>query len=195
MMGQIEIVYQDRILKITKCLTEKGKNKYKIEITDGRFCRNWEEYFTNDEQARESAQQKFRKFCNKRKRRDFKMGNESKQEIESAVSEAMTKFLKEQMGEQAEAVITQVVGDTIIVRFKGVLPPAERHLAKAQEGVKLMKELKLKLIERARPLLEVMIRNLTDAEVIDVHSSFNVETGERVEVFTLDKDLEKTCQA
>ena len=119
----------------------------------------------------------------------------SKQEIESAVSEVMSKFLKEQMGEQAKGVTTQLVGNTIIVRFKGVLPPAERHLAKDQEGMKLIKELKEKLIERAKPLLEVMIKNLADAEVIDIHSSFDVGTGERIEIFTLDKDLEKTCQA
>ena len=123
------------------------------------------------------------------------MDGKSKQEIESAVSQAMTKFLKEQMSEQAEMVITQVVDDTIIVRFKGVLPPAERHMIKNQEGERLIKELKGKLIERAKPLLEVMIRNLTETEVIDIHSSFNVETGEYIEVFTLDKDLEKTCQA
>lgn len=123
------------------------------------------------------------------------MGNKTKQETESAVSEALTKFLKEQMGEQAEAVITQVVGDTIIVRFKGILPPAERHMAKDQEGERLIKELKARLIERAKPLLETLIKNLTEAEVIDIHSSFNVETGERIEIFTLDKDLEKTYQA
>lgn len=123
------------------------------------------------------------------------MSGKSKQEIENAVSQVMIKFLKEQMGEQAEAVITQVVGDTIIVRFKGVLPPAERHLAKNQEGKRLIREMKEKLIERAKPLLEVMIQNLTEAEVVDIHSSFDVETGERIEIFTLNKDLEKACQA
>lgn len=122
------------------------------------------------------------------------MDGKSKQEIESAVSEEMTKFLKEQMGEEAEAVTTQAVGDTIIIRFKGILPPAERNLARNQEGVKLLEELKAKLIERAKPLLETMIKNLTDAEVIDIHSSFDAETGERIEIFTLDKDLEKTYQ-
>jgi uncharacterized protein YbcI len=119
----------------------------------------------------------------------------SKQEIESAVSEAMTKFLKEQMGEQAEAVITQVVGETIIVRFRGILPPSERHMAKDQEGMRLIKELKEKLTERAKPLLEAMIKHLTEAEVVDIHSSVNIETGERIEIFTLDKDLEKISQS
>jgi uncharacterized protein YbcI len=122
------------------------------------------------------------------------MDGRSKQAIESAVSQVMDKFLKEQMGEQAEAVITQVVGDTIIVRFKSVLPPAERHLAKGEEGIRLIKELKEKLIERAKPLLEALIGDLTKAEVVDIYSSFDPETGERIEVFTLDRDLEKTRQ-
>ena len=122
------------------------------------------------------------------------MGGKSKQEIENAVSQVMAKFLKEQMGEEAAAVITQVVGDTIIVRFKGVLPPAERHLARNQEGERLIRELKEKLIKKAKPLLEVMIQNLTEAEVVDIHSSFDVEKDERIEIFTLNKDLEKACQ-
>ena len=119
------------------------------------------------------------------------MNGKTKQEIESAVSEAMTKFLKEQLGEQAESAVVQVAGDAIIVRFKGVMPPAERFLVKNQEGMKLIKELKEKLIERAKPLLEVMIKNLIDAEVIDIHSSFDPATGERIEIFTLNKNLEK----
>ena len=49
-MEQAEIVYQDRILKITKRPSEKGV-KYTIEITDGRIRRSWEEYFNNDEEA------------------------------------------------------------------------------------------------------------------------------------------------
>lgn len=123
---------------------------------------------------------------------NLKMDGKTKQEIESAVGEAMTKFLKEQMGEEVEAAIVQVAGDAIIVSFKGVLPPAERFLVKNQEGMKLIKKLKEKLIERAKPLLKVMIKNLIGAEVVDIHSSFDPGTGERIEIFTLNKNLEKT---
>lgn len=119
------------------------------------------------------------------------MKYKSKQEIEFAVSEAMTKFLKERMGELTERVITEVAADTIIVRFKGVMPPAERLLARNQEGMKLIKELKDKLIERAKPLLGAMIKNLVNAEVIDIHSSFDPASSEHIEIFTLNKDLEK----
>ena len=44
----------------------------------------------------------------------------------------------------------------------------------------MIKELKEKPIERAKHLLEVMVKNLTDAEVIDIHSNFDIETGERI---------------
>ena len=122
------------------------------------------------------------------------MDGKSKQEIESAVSEVMAKFLKEQMAEQVKQVVTQVVGDTIIVRFKGVLPPAERHMIRNQEGERLIKELKGKLMEKAKPLLEALIENLTTTQVVDIHSSFDAETDELIEIFVLNKDLEKACQ-
>ena len=119
------------------------------------------------------------------------MNGKTKQEIKSAVSEVITKFLKEQLGEETESATVLVAGDAIIVRFKGVMSPAERFLVKNQEGMRLIKELKGKLIERARPLLETMIKNLIDAEVVDIHSSFDPTTGERIEIFTLNKDLDK----
>ena len=119
------------------------------------------------------------------------MNGKTKQEIKSAVSEVITKFLKEQLGEETESATVLVAGDAIIVRFKGVMSPAERFLVKNQEGMRLIKELKGKLIERARPLLETMIKNLIDAEVVDIHSSFDPATGERIEIFTLNKDLDK----
>lgn len=58
-MGQAEIVYQDRVLKVTQCLVEKG-NKYKIEMTDGRFYESYEEYFASNKQAIERAKREFR---------------------------------------------------------------------------------------------------------------------------------------
>ncbi|MDO8749373.1 MAG: DUF2294 domain-containing protein [Candidatus Omnitrophota bacterium] len=113
----------------------------------------------------------------------------SKQDVEVMICQKLTMILKEQIGEQVETAAAEVAGDTIIVRFKGVLPPAERMMVKKEEGMELIKELKEKLIEKIKPLLEQTIKELTGAEVVDVHSSFNPETGERVEMFTLNKDL------
>ena len=118
------------------------------------------------------------------------MDGKSKQGIESEISQAMAGFLKEQLGEDAKTIKTQLIGDTIIVRFKSVLPPAERNMARSPEGAKTIKELKNKLLNEIKPLLEELIRNLTEADVVDIHSSFDTETDERIEVFTLNKILE-----
>ncbi len=50
------------------------------------------------------------------------MNGRSKQEIETAVSGAMSKFLKEQMCEQAETVSTQVM-ENIIILFDRIYAP------------------------------------------------------------------------
>ena len=57
-MDKVEIVYQDRILKITKSFTEKGY-KYKIEITDGCFFKSWQENYSNYEEAIKGAKREF----------------------------------------------------------------------------------------------------------------------------------------
>ncbi len=94
------------------------------------------------------------------------MEYKSNKDLESRITREMSRFLKEQMGEQAEAVIARVLGDTIIVRFKGVLPPAEIRLSKDPGGARLINELKEKLIEKTKPLLESLIRDLTAADVV-----------------------------
>jgi len=110
-------------------------------------------------------------------------------EVASAVGEAVRKFMNSHMGECAAEIFTQVVDDAIIVRLKGVFPPAESNLCREDKGIKLIKELKEKLMEIAKPLLKVIIEDLVEAKVLDIHSSFNPQAGEHVEVFILDRRL------
>ncbi|MCX7927623.1 MAG: DUF2294 domain-containing protein [Candidatus Omnitrophica bacterium] len=117
------------------------------------------------------------------------MSSKVKQEIEAKINKVLVRFLKEHLGEEATEVSTEVVEDTIIVRFKGVLPLAERHLSENPEGARLIHELKMKLIEEVKPALEICIEDITKAKVKDIHSSFNLVSGERIEVFTLDKKI------
>lgn len=114
----------------------------------------------------------------------------SKKAVESTVSKAMGKFLKEHLGEHPEKVTTQISGDLIMVRFREQLPPAERHMIRHQEGMKMIKELKVKLIERAAPLIKILIEELTGSKVVDIHSDVNLDTGERIEIFTLNEDFD-----
>lgn len=119
------------------------------------------------------------------------MADKSKYEIESAVSTALSKFLKEHMGEQVEAITTQLLEDTIIVRLKDLLSPAERCLIKDWEGLRLIKELKAKLMEGSKDSLKTLIKDLTGLDTVDIHTSFNTEHSELVMVFSMAKNLEK----
>jgi len=110
-------------------------------------------------------------------------------EVVSAVGEAVRKFMNSHMGECAEEIFTRVVDDAIIVKLKGVFPPAESNLCREDKGMKLIAELKTKLMERAKPLLKVIIEDITDAKVLDIHSNFDPQAGEHVEVFILDRRL------
>ena len=113
----------------------------------------------------------------------------NQKEVASAVGEAVRKFLNSHMGEDVTEIFTQVIDDAIIVRLKGVFPPAESKLCREDKGMKLIMELKEKLMERAKPLLRVIIEDLVEVKVVDIHSSFNPQTGEHVEVFILDRKL------
>ncbi|HID93293.1 MAG TPA: DUF2294 family protein [bacterium (Candidatus Stahlbacteria)] len=112
-----------------------------------------------------------------------------KEELKKVIGEAMLKFLREQIGENPKEVNTIIENKIILVRFKKALPTAEKHLL--MEGVIGVKDLKERIMKGTRPLLEDMIKDLTGAKVISVHSDVNVETQERIILLTLDKSLEK----
>lgn len=122
------------------------------------------------------------------------MNSGSEKEIESLITDAMSRFAKEKLGEQAEVIVVQLIDNAIIVRFEGVLSPAEKHLVRDKIYGKLIKELKWKLIMQEKPLLEIMIKNLTGAEVVDIYSDIDLGTGERIGVFILDRQIEKPVE-
>jgi len=113
----------------------------------------------------------------------------TKQDIESKINKELLQLLKDHLGEEARTVSSEVVDDAIIVRFKGVLVLAEKRLGENPGGAKLIQELKMKLIEKVKPDLEICIEDATGAKVIDIHSSFNLATRERIEIFMLDRKI------
>ena len=58
-MDEFKVVYQDRVLKVTRMPRLEKGCKYKIEITDGRFFKSWQKYYVNDEEAIRSANREF----------------------------------------------------------------------------------------------------------------------------------------
>ena len=123
------------------------------------------------------------------------MKAKTKGQVEARISEAMIKFEKEHMGRGPAEAKTYIMEDVVFVRLKGVLTPAERQLAKRQEGKVLIKRVRVQLLEDSRTLLKNVIQELTKAKVISMHTDISTRTGERVIIFTLNRDIEnKFCK-
>jgi uncharacterized protein YbcI len=109
-------------------------------------------------------------------------------EIESAISEGMSRFEQEYMGRGPKDVHVHLINDLIVVRLKGVLTAAEQHLVKtleAQKGRDLLKQVRNHLIETARPTMEAMVTEITGVKVLSLHHDISTLTGEEVVLFTL----------
>jgi uncharacterized protein YbcI len=116
-------------------------------------------------------------------------------QIEPEISDAIIRFEKDYMGRGPMEARTYILDDMILVRLKGVLTPAERKLASDDagfEGRELIKQVRLKLVERGRTLLESLIQGNTGATVVSLHTDISTRTGERVIVFALSKPLRIT---
>jgi uncharacterized protein YbcI len=113
----------------------------------------------------------------------------TKGQLEDNISKAIIKFEKEYLGRGPEEVKTFVLGDLILIRLKGILTPAEQHLASNHEGKMLVKQVRIQLIEKSRTMLEEIIHDITNCSVISLHTDISTVTGERVFIFVLDRHL------
>jgi uncharacterized protein YbcI len=109
-------------------------------------------------------------------------------EIEAAISQGMSRFEQEYMGRGPKDVRTHLIGDLLLVRLQGVMTAAEQHLVKTLEAGKcrdLLKQVRIQLIEAARPILEAMIHEITGVKVLSLHHDISTATGEEIVLFTL----------
>jgi uncharacterized protein YbcI len=111
-------------------------------------------------------------------------------EVEAAIRNAVIKFEQEFMGRGPDDVRAFLVRDMVLIRLKGVLTAAERQLAKTPEGVEMVKRLRQTLIAQGREKLCEQLRELTGVEVTALYTDIDTAIGERVFVFTLERDLE-----
>jgi len=118
----------------------------------------------------------------------------SKRETERDISQAIVRFEKEFMGRGPLEAKTYLLDDLVLVRLKNVLTPAELKLAAESEsrerGRYLIKQMRQELIERGRPLLDAVVRDILHVNVVSLHTDISAKTGERVIVFTLEKTPE-----
>ena len=92
------------------------------------------------------------------------------------------------MGRGPKDIHTHLIGDLLLVRLRGVLTAAEQQLAKsppAEKGRDLLKQVRIQLIETARPVLEAMVQDVTGIKVLSLHHDVSTVNGEEVVIFTL----------
>ena len=112
----------------------------------------------------------------------------TKGQLEAEISDAIVKFEREYMGRGPQEVRTYLLDDIVMVRLYGVLTPAERQLARSDpegQGRTLIKQVRMELLEKARPLLDAIIREITGQSIKSLHTDISTLTGERIIVFSL----------
>ena len=115
----------------------------------------------------------------------------SKGQVEAEISNTIVAFEKEYMGRGPEDVRTHIIQDMVLIRLKGVLTPAERHLAKDEKGIQLIKQVRAKLLEASHKILDDLVKDKTGCGILSFHTDISTKTGERFIIITLSEDLER----
>jgi uncharacterized protein YbcI len=121
----------------------------------------------------------------------------TKGQIEAAITEAVTRFEREYTGRGPSDVRTYIVDDLVVVRLKGLLAPAEKRMltegAVAEER-EVVKRFRGALIEKARPVLEPAIAEVTGRQLVSLYSDISTRMDERIVVLTLDGPIQPAKQ-
>jgi len=117
----------------------------------------------------------------------------TKGQMEAQISEAIIQFEKDYMGRGPTESRTYLVDNMVIIKLQGVLTPAETQLITSDvsdSGRELVKKMRHALLQKARPLLEALIKDLLGTSIRCLHSDLSTLTGERVIIFSLEKTPE-----
>lgn len=112
----------------------------------------------------------------------------TKGEIEAAVCQGISRFEQEFMGRGPKDIHCFLLDDLLLVRLQAVLTAAERQLVKTlppEKGRDLLKQVRTQLMETARPVLEVMVEEVTGVKPLSLHHDISTVTGEEIVIFTL----------
>jgi uncharacterized protein YbcI len=114
-------------------------------------------------------------------------------ELETAITNALTQHQRKVIGRGPLETCTYIVDDMVIVRYKGVLTVEETHLAKTPKGQEMVKQMRQVLRETFSNEAEEIVAGITGCKIISSHSDISANTGEHLEVFILNKKIQKKC--
>ncbi|OLN21743.1 hypothetical protein BTO30_13325 [Domibacillus antri] len=118
----------------------------------------------------------------------------TKGSIEAEISKLLTQWEKDYLGRGSVSVKTDILRDMIIVTLRGVLTPAEYRLCETREGMLSIKRTRSDLVKSGAEELKDIIAEKTGEEVKSFHTDISTQSGERVMIFKLARDFEKSIQ-
>jgi uncharacterized protein YbcI len=117
------------------------------------------------------------------------MARQTRDQAEAEISQAIEQFEKEYMGRLPGETRTYIIEDMIIIRMQGAITKAEENLAGSGEGSRgrdLIKQTRIQLIEKSRPLIEGVVESIIGRSVRSLHMDISTKTGEKFIILTLD---------
>ncbi|OGK20571.1 hypothetical protein A3C23_05235 [Candidatus Roizmanbacteria bacterium RIFCSPHIGHO2_02_FULL_37_13b] len=115
----------------------------------------------------------------------------TKGQIEDKISKGVTKFYVKSLGVGPNQSRSYLLQDMIIIRLKGKLLPIEETLLDGHRGVQLVKDLRKALHEATIDGISALLKKITKHTVLSSHSDISTKTGEIVQVFVMDANLDK----
>lgn len=114
----------------------------------------------------------------------------TKGQIESSITESLTRFEREFLGKGPKFARTFVFGDLVVVRLLGMMSQGEKRLCEEGGGIELFKQMRSRLVEGSGADIKKIIAEACGCGVVSMHTDISSNTGERVFVFTLEEALE-----
>jgi len=114
--------------------------------------------------------------------------------VEAAITSEMVHYQAELTGHGPTEARTYILEDMVIVRFKGILSRIEQRLAQQSEGRRLIKQMRTVLREGCSEELQEIVARETGCKVVSSHADISTRTGEWLEIYVLDRNLERTLR-
>lgn len=114
----------------------------------------------------------------------------TKGQITDKIAKEATRFYLDTLGVGPKETKVYIIEDMVIVRLKGPLLPIEKKLLEFKNGIELVKDIRKTLHEITTKHLSGIIENIVHKKVISSHSDVSTKTGERIELFILEKKFD-----
>ena len=118
------------------------------------------------------------------------MIKKTKGQIEDAIAKEFAKFYAQTLGIGPKTSRCYILHDMIIIRLKTKLSMVEEHLLKTEQGIELVKDIRDSLHEAQENQLINIVKKITGRKIVSSHNDISTKTGEILQVFILDKNIE-----